>query len=122
MYIWLLSIAAKHFYILINDTRYRMLCLFFIGHLIFLMNLLPLTELCIAQLLKEGYTHVVLKRIIDPADREISSTKEMHIYEAYREGHPMLQKFISEEIRSANVLKLAHTGHIDTYVVKSEEY
>lgn len=121
MYICLLSKAANTFYILINDITGIVLYVL-LAVLIFLMNLLPLTDLYLTQLLKEGYTHIVLKRIIDPADREINSTREMHIYEAYPEGHPMLQKFISEEITSDSVMNLRHTNQVDVYIVKSDEY
>lgn len=80
------------------------------------MKLLPFTEECRQQLLDDGYTHVVLKRIIEAGDRDTASEKELHIYEAYKDGHPMLSKFISHCLESDTVRKLIKDGSADNYV------
>jgi hypothetical protein len=81
------------------------------------MKLLPFTETCRIQLLEQGYTHVVLKRVIEPKDRDYISEKELHIYEAYMPGNPMLEKFISEEIGSEHLKNLLLGQLADYYVV-----
>lgn len=81
------------------------------------MKLLPFTEANLNLLRHEGYTHIVLKRIVDAKDRDYTSEKELHIYEAFPTGHPVLQKFISFETDSGPVQDLLESSEADCYIM-----
>lgn len=85
------------------------------------MKLIPFTDDCHDMLRQNGFKRVLLKRIIEPTDREFASLKEMHIYEAYREGHPVLEKFFSQDIDSDTVKELLVQREADVYIVLNEE-
>lgn len=81
------------------------------------MKLLPFTEACRRELLEQGYTHIVLKRVIEPKDRDYISQKELHVYEAYKDGHPVLSRYISERIDSEYVKDMVGKGMADYCIV-----
>ena len=81
------------------------------------MKLLPFTEESLGKLRQEGYTHIVLKRIVDAKDRDYTSEKELHIYEAFPPDHPMLQKFISFQTDSRPVQELLESDEADCYIM-----
>jgi hypothetical protein len=86
------------------------------------MKLLPLTEDYLRQLRHEGYTHIVLKRIVEARDRDFTSDKELHIYEAFPPNHPVLEKFISLQLDSTAVAELLKKTDADYYVVVSNSF
>lgn len=81
------------------------------------MKLLPLTADYLGQLGREGYTHIVLKRIVEAKDRDYLSEKELHIYEAFQPDHPILEKFISLKLDSAAVADLLQKTDADYYIM-----
>lgn len=67
-------------------------------------------------LIKTGYTHVILKRQIDPEDREINNGRLLLVYEALMPDDERLSNYLSEHINSEYIQKLIENAEADCFI------